>query len=192
MKNLLLILLLFPFFLNAQELVYFKLTPNATFVSESNENFVIVPFEGKNAHEIYQILASNVGSTFNDPSKIMTSVQDASIKIRAYSDNIYLKKIGLGMVLVFKGYYQLEFRIKDGRVRVSAPLVEEEIDGPPTTLGNGIGEYSFSKLVNTWFNNGEIKKKEKQNVINLETELNSVINTILGLIGSTKQVEEDW
>ena len=53
---------------------------------------MVIPFEGKTAHQIYQELASNVGSTFNDPSKVMSEVEDASIKIRAFSDNLVMAK----------------------------------------------------------------------------------------------------
>ena len=60
--------------MSAQELVSFKVTPDGNFVSSTGEDFVVVPFEGKNAHQIYQMLASNVGSVYNDPSKVMLSL----------------------------------------------------------------------------------------------------------------------
>ena len=85
-KFLTLILLFCPILVFAQDLVTFKLTPQATFVTASGEDFVVVPFDGKSAHEIYQTLASNVGSVYNAPSKVMNVVEDASIKIRAFSE----------------------------------------------------------------------------------------------------------
>lgn len=193
MKKLLtLLLLVCPIFALAQDLVSFKLTPEANFVTASGEDFVVVPFEGKSAHEIYQLLASNVGSVYNDPSKVMSGVDDASIKIRAFSNNLYTQKV-LGIPHAWEGYYQLEFRIKDGRVRVSAPFVENDISSPslsPNAIGGNRG--SFSHVVKKWFKNGEVKEKEAKHVTNVEYQMNGAINAILGLSGSTSKVDDDW
>lgn len=188
-KILFFFLLLCPFLMNAQDLVNFKLTPQGSFVAADGENYVVVPFEGKTAHQLYQMLASNVGSVYNDPSKVMTGVEDASIKIRAFSDNIYVKKV-LGMPSYVQGHYQLEFRIKDGRVRVSAPMVEENLE----MVGADGKRYpaSFSHIVKGWFKNGEPKEKEVQNIENVENQMNYPINAILGLVGKTSTVDEDW
>lgn len=191
-KLLILLLLVCPILAFAQELVTFKLTPQATFTSASGEDFVVVPFEGKTAHEIYQMLASNVGSVYNDPSKVMSGVDDASIKIRAFSDNLYTQKV-LGIPHTWEGYYQLEFRIKDGRVRVSAPHIEDAIRCPSLSsnaIGGNTG--SFAHIVKKWFKNGEVKEKEAKNVANVELQMNGAINAILGLSGSTSKVDDDW
>lgn len=177
------LILLLPLLAFAQE-VAFKLTPQATFVTENGEDFVVVPFEGKDAHQIYQTLASNVGSLFNDPSKVMSGVEDASIKVRAYCSTLCQKKV----LLTFNGggYYQLEFRIKDGRVRVSAPYVENQIafDSQPISYGD------FPTIVSKWYKKGELKDKNKKDVMLVELQLNATINGILGL-GQNKN-EEDW
>lgn len=117
-------MVLLPMLAGAQELANFVLMPDGTYQTEDGKDFVVIPFEGKTAHQIYQELASNVGSTFNDPSKVMSGVEDASIKIRAFSDFLWLNKV-LGIPHGWGGYYQLELRIKDGQVRVSAPVVED-------------------------------------------------------------------
>lgn len=193
-KFLTFILLVCPILAFAQELVTFKLTPQANFVTASGEDFVVVPFEGKSAHEIYQTLASNVGSVYNDPSKVMSGVDVASIKIRAFCDNIYLQKV-MGIPHQWEGYYQLEFRIKDGRVRVSAPIVENDIKCPSLSqnaFGGNTG--SFSHIVGKWFKNGQPKEKEQKNIDNIETQMNYPINAILGLVGaaSNSNVDDNW
>lgn len=109
-KILTLLLLVFPIFAIAQEKVSFKLTPQANFVTTSGEDFVIVPFEGKSAHEIYQILTSNVVSVYNDASEVMNGVNDELIKIRGFFP-VYIKKV-LGVSQPWGGYYQLEFELK--------------------------------------------------------------------------------
>lgn len=193
MKKLLsLFFLVCPILVLGQDLVSFKLTPEASFTTASGEDFVVVPFEGKTAHEIYQTLQMNVGAIYNDPSKVMSGVDDASIKIRAFSDNLYTQKV-MGIPHTWEGYYQLEFRIKDGRVRVSAPHIENSIKCPslsPNAIGGNTG--SFSHIVKKWFKNGEVKEKEAKNVANVELQMNGVINAILGLTGSPSKIDEDW
>ena len=85
-KLIVMLLTLLPILAGAQELANFVLMPNGTYQTEDGQDFIVIPFEGKTAHQIYQELATNVGSTFNDPSKVMSGVEDASIKIRAFSD----------------------------------------------------------------------------------------------------------
>lgn len=190
-KILLLLLFICPFFVSGQELVSFKVTPDGNFVSSMGEDFVVVPFEGKSAHQLYQMLASNVGSVYNDPSKVMSGVEDVSIKIRAFSDNIYTKKV-MGISHPFCGYYQIEFRIKDGRVRVSAPYVEDDIDAPTISNQFGGNKGSFRYIVKKWFKDGQLKEKEVPNAVNIESQLNGAINSVLGLTGSASTIDDNW
>ena len=73
MKKLLaMMLMLLPMLAWGQDLANFVLMPDGTYQTKDGNDFVVIPFEGKTAHQIYQELASNVGSTFNDPSKVMS------------------------------------------------------------------------------------------------------------------------
>ena len=172
----------------AQEIVSFKLTPEATFLSNDGEDFIIVPYEGKSAHEIFQLLATNAASVFNDPSKVMSTVEDKSIKFRSIIPVAQkeVKLLNQRTLAESKGFLQLEIRIKDGRIRISAPFVENDIwiDGSPMQ-GN------FQNLVSQWY---KPEKKEKKRIENenfrnsLESRVNLIVNSI---IGSTPQMEED-
>lgn len=72
MKKLLaMMLMLLPMLAWGQDLANFVLMPDGTYQTKDGKDFVVIPFEGKTAHQIYQELASNVGSTFNDPSLVM-------------------------------------------------------------------------------------------------------------------------
>lgn len=88
------------------------------------------------------------------------------------------------MPIEFGLYYQLEFRIKDGRVRVSAPYFED--DNEVGDIGN------FAKIVKKWFKNGQVKEKETKTVAGLELYINGIINSILGLTGRTSNIDDDW
>ncbi len=171
-----------------QQTVEFKVYPDGSFRTEDGKDFVVVEFEGKSAHEIFQELSVNVNSMYNNPSKVMSTVEDASIKIRAISDLVKTRR--LGIPIYWSGYYQLEFQIKDGRVRVSAPFVETYLnDGAPK-----YNERKFKKLVGSFFTDGEVKENKMDEYATLNLKFFYLINTILGTLQKeiNDESEEDW
>lgn len=190
MKKLLLIVaLLMPFLISAQDAVQFLLTNNGLYKAENGEDYIIVPFDGKTSHQIYQELASNINSIYNNPSEVMTGVEDASIKIRAISNDVVRARL-MGLGQSESGYYQLEFRIKDGRVRVSAPYIEPQV----WTMTNKGHSYSdFASLVKKHFNkDGSLKDgKRAEDYAIVVSKMNAVINAILNL-SAVQEVNEDW
>ncbi len=187
-KLIVMMMLVLPMLAMAQDLVHFVLMPDGTYQTEDGKDFVVVPFEGKTAHQIYQELATNVGSVYKEPSEVMSGVEDASIKIRAYKDCLWYNK-ALGLIVgVMGGYYQLEFRIRDGRVRVSAPIVEDPIfnysDGHKY-------EQKYSKMVGKWFKNGELKDNSKEKYNRVVSQMNGIVNSILH-ISAVQDAQDDW
>ena len=191
MKKLIaIVMMVFPMLAWGQELANFVLMPDGTYQTEDGKDFVVIPFEGKTAHQIYQELASNVGSTFNDPSNVMSGVDDASIKIRAYSDNLVMAKpFGFVKDQPYGGHYQLEFKIRDGRVRVSAPIVEEDVEY--ISYDHKRYDGTFSKLVSKYFKNGVLQEKKKKNYDAMVARMNSIINRIL-YTSTVQDANEDW
>lgn len=191
MKKLIaIVMMLLPMLATAQELANFVLMPDGTYQTEDGKDFVVIPFEGKTAHQIYQELASNVGSTFNDPSKVMSGVEDASIKIRAYSDNLVMAKpFGFVKGQPYGGHYQLEFKIRDGRIRVSAPIVEENVEY--ISYDHKRYDGTFSKLVGKYFKNGVLQEKKKKNYDAMVARMNGIINRIL-YTSTVQDANEDW
>ncbi len=115
----------------------------------------------------------------------MSGVEDASIKVRAYCPSICTKKL----ILTFDGgvYYQLEFRIKDGRVRVSAPYIEDTVtfnSVPPQTD-------SFRKIVSKWYKKGELKKGDVMKHKEAMLQMNGIINRILHT-SAVQDAQDDW
>ncbi len=90
-KSIVILMLMLPLAVTAQDFVHFVLLPDGTYQTEDGKDFVIVPFDNKDAHHIYQELATNVGSAYNNPSQVMSGVEDAPIKIRAYPDVFNLR-----------------------------------------------------------------------------------------------------
>ena len=170
---------------NAQTNELFHVTPDGTFATNEGKDFAIVQYEGMSAHQIYQELAANVGSTFNNPSKVMSSVEDISIKIRALEDFLTNSTMGIP-VGTWQGYYQLEFRIKDGRVRVEAPQIEPYFHDSNYAKP----KKSYLKYVKGLFKKGEVKQNKMKEYTRLNSMMNDIINSILGT-GKSKD-DQDW
>lgn len=149
--------LFFAFIVKGQDHISFKLTQTG-FCSNDGKDYIVVPFEGKSAHDIFQSLCSNINGLYKNPQKVMSLVDDTSISIRAYDEKISSTNAMLGMHIWLGGYYNLVFQIRDGRVRVSAPLIDEEL----TNMANSQKAAPFSFYLKSWFKKGELKEKSKK------------------------------
>lgn len=169
---------------NAQDKgVEFKLQKNGSFLTEEGKDYEIIQYEGLSAHEIYQKLCTNAGGVYNNPSKVMSNVEDVSIKIRALSTGLVKAKMGMD-----KGaYYQFQIKIKDGRVRVEAPMIEERLNGA-TYNDKYIWWHKFPEK---WLKDDKSKEKHKIKILWVEIGLNSVINEVLGYSLKKDNKEED-
>lgn len=102
----------------------FQLLHNATFQKEGQNNFYVVSFPKKNAHQLYMDVLSHIMSIYKKPDLVTSTVKDRSIIINGYA----------GDIASFKYYdeyystcleYNLNFQFKDGKIRVNAPVVIE-------------------------------------------------------------------
>ena len=155
---------------NAQ--VEFKLTSDGTFHMNDGRNFAVVPFNNKTAHEIYTALFTNASEVFRDPKqKVIITIDGASINIRAYDPKLTYAKEGeyLGT------YYNLNFEVKDGKVKVDAPLVDENL----TRSKDGVRDKDFSKLVRSWYQEATLQARYADQAAYTEQEFNAIINGIL-------------
>lgn len=184
-KVIVIVLMLIPLLAVAQDAPEFILTSDGTYQTADGKDFVVVPFEGMTAHQIYQELATNIGSTYNNPTEVMSGVEGSSIKIRAYSDFLWLNKF-LGIPHRWGGFYQIEFRIKDGRVRVSAPYVEDvSMDTLP------LQKHAYGSLVKKWFKKGELKEGDKEKYDAVVAHMNNIIARIL-FTSDTIEAVDEW
>lgn len=168
--------------LNAQSVVSFKLTQTGSFVADDGKDFVVVPFEGKTAHQIFQQISVNANALYKNPSKVMSVVDDASITIRGYQSKFTYTKFMMEKLWI-SGYYNLNFQIKDGRVKVSAPIIDE------VELNERTSSH-FSWEVEKWFKDGVPQKKAEERIELVENKMNTLINALLN--SSNSKTEEDW
>lgn len=167
----------------------FKLHANGQFATEGGQDYIVVSFEGKSAHDLYSMLTMNVTSIYNNASKVMNTVEDSMVKIRGFADDGTLFPYVTMFNFSVETYYQLEFKVKDGRIRVSAPFVEDNA----TMIGgtNGPVAVSYGGMVqkHLFDKDGTVKKKRAKDVANIELYINSIINNILA---ESNVTEEDW
>ena len=152
--------------------VEFKVSPDGTFHLRDGRNFVVVPFEGKTAHEIYSTLFTNASEVYRDPKqKVIITIDGSSVNIRAYDPKLTYSK----PTEYLGGYYTLNFEVKDGKVKVDAPVVDEIL----TRTKDGVRDKDFSKLVRSWYQEASLQAKYQDNASYTETEFNAIINGIL-------------
>ncbi len=169
--------------------VNFKLQSDGRFRTEEGADFVVVPFDGQTAHDIYVRLTSNATSLYNDVSKVMNTVEDNTVKIRGFAGSGTLFPYITFLNFSVEGHYQLEFKIKDGRVRISAPLVEDAATMTGVSKGPAAVSYSGMVAKHLFDKNGTVKKKRVDDVASIEGYLNTIVNRILA---QPEQIEEDW
>ena len=167
----------------------FHLSPNGYFETDEGKDFIVYPFEGKTSHEIYQMICTNVGKTYASPKSVMSNVEDASVAIRAYSDNMVFQKSYLGLKFFYSGYYNLLIEIKDGRVKVNAPVFGE-MSGGAKDFGGGVPKDAVDVFKGFFDSKGKVKSKRAVWKTYVESKINEIYETLLG-IGSPQKAEED-
>ena len=168
--------------------VDFRLKSDGNFLTLLGEDYVVVPYEGKSAHEIFNMLKANIAAVFNDASKVTNSVDDTYIKVRGFASHGKIFPYITIMKLSVEGFYDLEFKIKDGRVRVSAPYIEEEATMVGGTAPIAVS-YRGMLQKHIFESNGSIKKKRVKDVPKIEAYINGILNSILL---EREKIEDDW
>lgn len=133
----------------------FTLLESGNFIDADNDSkdFIVVPFEGKTSEEIYRILLTNAALVVNNPEKQVSGVEYALVKINV-TQNL-LTDIKMGIPLAVNGTEYFEFQIKDGRVKVNAPYINDFCH-----YGTTNNTCSFKKVLNGYFKNGKLKEKK--------------------------------
>ena len=58
------------------------------YITEDGKDYIIIEYPNKSAHEIYEALNSNIVKLFNDAKDVTNGVEDKTLSIRAYTDNL--------------------------------------------------------------------------------------------------------
>ncbi len=169
----------------AQDLVYFELQPNGSYLTQKGESSVVLRFDGKSAQELYSMCKSNAILLYNSSKHVLSENENVTMKIRAVGQ-VAIKNI-LFIPRIFEGYYTLCFHFKDGRIKVDAPIVEDKLYDAQNLL-QSYNIPTFSDYVKGIFNKkGQVKKNKETQKGMAELDVNKAINFIL-----SDNQEEDW
>lgn len=98
----------------SQKEVEFFLQSNGSFLTADGSDYVVVPFEGKTASELYSMVKSNVMSLYRNPKEGMSEDENVAIKICALK-NLDWKE---GCIYAYYDYYGIVvscFNLKMGK-----------------------------------------------------------------------------
>lgn len=152
------------------------------------KDYIIYPFKGKSANEIYSLICSNVAKVYNSPQRVMSAVENTSVAIHAFADDILYQKSYLGLKFFYEGTYNLLIEIKDGRVKVNAPSFEMQTGQSETINRTKTAE----KILSDFFDKkGRLKENRTIRKPYAEQRINSIYKTLLG-IDSTNKTNNDW
>lgn len=166
--------------------VNFTLLPTGKFVvaDSAKSEYVIIPFEGMTAKEIYNKLMTNAALVVNNPDKQVSGVEFSVVKVNI-TQHLLTKKL-MGLPLSCTGTMYYEFQIKDGRVKVNAPYVEE-----PCHYGVSDRICYFKSVTEGYFKKGKLKEEKAEEYNSLIERTNLICDSILG-IKEVQNQQEDW
>lgn len=175
------IFLLICFTVNAQFKAHFYLQQDGTFKTKDNADYAVVEYDGMSAEELYTMVKSNINSLYKSPKDVMSEVENISITIRGYD-----KKVTIN-TYPFSGYYNLNFKFKDGRIRVAAPIIDENVYLDHT-------QFDFSKEIAKFFDkkDGSVKPKKIKYKEYTENNLNLLIYKIIQNQTGSQSNEDNW
>lgn len=162
----------------------FEISPLGDFRSPDGKDYIIYSIEGKNAHEIFQMICTNVGKVYNSPKSVMSTVEDNSVAIRALSTDMVISHTIFGVVCYYECHYNLMFEIKDGRVKIHAPTIGRMWIADKEKYFSDVAKKCFDK-------DSSIKEKRKEWKSYTETKINIIINLLLGTTDKETN-EDDW
>ncbi len=173
---------------NAQNKVIFKMQSDASLKSEDGKDYIVVPFAGKSSQELFSMVNINVTTQYVSAKNVLSSVENEVISINGVGEgkiekekktNAHFKQrqpvSPENTSYSFTFQYVLNFRFKDGKIRIDAPVI--------------IG-YSDSKEINDpivlWVKRKGVDKEK------VYKEIESILNELCDKLISAKKVEEDW
>ncbi|MBQ0063423.1 MAG: hypothetical protein KBS94_05295 [Prevotella sp.] len=169
----------------------FNLKKNGTFeLDKEGTSFVVIPFEGKTAQELYRMVKFNILNIYKNPKLVLNEIEPVSLTIHALSDEMYSSyNIPRGIVTYY-AYYNLNFHFKDGRIKVDSPTIDSDL---LVEASNYPLPKSFPSFVSGLFDkNGSPKEKKKDTINKIESYFNTTIYSILGYYNKSDNIKDNW
>lgn len=163
----------------AQSFVSVYMNHGGAFQFENGSNYTVLNFEGKSDKELYDEMMMNILYLYIQPNDVVCGVDGKMIKVRGHMSNIGFIKDGTSYT--GNAYYQIYFYIKNGKVKILAPIFEN-------IRYARISEIKPSELATLY-----IQSADQSDLIKIQNNLNSTLNYILGLEASSSYPYlNDW
>jgi hypothetical protein len=187
-KDLFLILIcLFSISSFADNKCNFILNTNGTYTTVDGKDYVIIKEDSMKAKTLYNKVKANITKMFKNPNLVMSSTEPTIIKVR-YVDNLaYVGSKSIMSSLMgddhYNGYVNLVFEFKDGAMKISAPVVEDELWNTPVLENQSTTNMYFSDAVKKYFKKGKrtTNKKKLARLNTMEYAVNSTINQLIDI-----------
>lgn len=173
---------------SAQKPVDLRINTVYGFSDPDGNKDIVVNFPGKTAHEIYTMMAVNIGVLYYEPDEVMYGVEDTFISVCG-SDNDFCRS-GDNK---WSAKYILKFIIKDGKVLLLNPSIKS-LKTKDNSSYSYYKELDFIDFINQYWYNKETQQfitAESTNRRLCQDNITDIINIILG-IKPMKSVPENW
>ena len=106
---------------------------------DPTKNYVIIIADGKNTSQIKNLLIGTLSKMFNHPDKVISTLGDNTVVVNGYNDNLIDNSENeiLEIINYFTFNYNYTIEIRDGRIKVNAPVI--------TNFTNHYKQGSFEK-----------------------------------------------
>lgn len=175
---------LFAFFafssLFAQK-VNFQLQWDGSILTDKNEKYAVVFFEGKSKSELYKMVKTNVVQAYVSAKDVISFEEDEIVSVRGYQPEVFLYK-ALGMVMPYGMTYTIKFLFKDGKIRIEPEILSWDYNNHDKIFDNNAKSLKEAFLFNR-------KKEPKEKVEQVNNFFNSLTER---LIQGKATDNEDW
>lgn len=153
----------------------FKILSDLTFKrKDGTNNFYVINFPKKTAHQLYMDILSHIASIYSNPDYVTSKVEDRTIVVNGYARDITSSKDYGGSFIAIDLEYKLNFQFKDGRIRINAPIAQD-IYSRRGSHTNKVSEYG--DITSGYLSVLGTKSSEAEKDIN--EYINKLISTII-------------
>jgi hypothetical protein len=192
MKTLLILLLIVTGISNAQETEF-------TFTSDKGmTDFIVIPVEGRTAHEIYKKVIEWIKVTYKNPDKvILSTIENEYVRFEGSSASFYSINMGLLGTYYQETTYQIEISIKDDKYKFDIISMQNYTSPSQYTKGGWNdnvffnGNMSKENLSSIYKKDGSFRSLWK-NLPLVPPYFNDLNKSLIESINSTVKKTDGW
>jgi len=146
-----------------------------TMMFDGGKDYAVVQMEGTQK-ELHDLIMTNLTRICNNASDNVTSFNDASVSMSAVT-KLFTLDLSMGIKQQWDGKIKIDIAIKDGKVRISAPVLSEVYDSGKTFIPYG---GSFKSWADWYVYKSESKQQKHGYAIDqLNANMTALVNAIV-------------